>query len=441
MNAQGKNHVRLRWLLAGLALVLTSAAGAMAAERVSIATPSRGLFEFPVVVAMRKGFYKDEGFDVDKVQMQPTLGVKALLTGDVDYLLAWGSALRAAVTGVPIKNVVGIASRPLHVLIARAGIQNPKDLRNKVIGVDSVAGTVDYLARVAVRHFGMEPDKDVKIIVTGESPTRLAALRSGAIDATPIDVAFAVKAEDEGFRRMIYLGDLIELPLSGMAVTGVPVKNVVGIASRPLHVLIARPSIQSPQDLRNRVIGVDSVAGTVDYLSRVAVRHFGMEPDRDVKIIVTGESPTRLAALRSGAIDATPIDVAFAVKAEDEGFRRMIYLGDLIELPLSGMAVTDHKLQTQRDQVRRMVRATVRGTRYFKQNRSETVQMLADYLHISPSQAARAYDTSLNSFTDDGMISDKGVNLDVQLTKERLKMTKEIPLSQLVDWSLVREIK
>src|SRR5688572_33373062 len=85
------------------------------AERITMATPSRGLFEFPVVVAMRKGFFKEEGIDVDKVQVQPALGVKALMSGDVDYLLAWGSALRAAVTGVPIKAVVGFAGRPLHV--------------------------------------------------------------------------------------------------------------------------------------------------------------------------------------------------------------------------------------------------------------------------------------------------------------------------------------
>lgn len=301
-------------------LFLLLVGDAPAAERVTIATPSRGLFEFPVVVAMRKGFYKDEGIDVDKVQMQPALGVKALISGDVDYLLAWGSALRAAVTGVPVK-------------------------------------------------------------------------------------------------------------------------AVVGIAGRPLHVLIARPEIKTPKDLKGRVIGVDSIAGTVDYLARVAVRHFGFEPERDVKIIVTGESPTRLAALHSGAIDATPIDVAFAVKAEDEGFRRLVYLGDLIELPLSGIAVTDQKLQTHREQVRKVVRATVRGTRYFKQNRNDTVQMLADYLRITPMQAAKAYDTSVNSFSNDGMISDKGVQLDVQLTKERLKLTKEIPLSQLVDWSLVKEIR
>jgi NitT/TauT family transport system substrate-binding protein len=310
-----------------LALVISAALTVLsndgvtpAAERVTIATPSRGLFEFPVVVAMRRGFFKDEGIDVDKVQMQPALGVKALISGDVDYLLAWGSALRAAVTGVPIK-------------------------------------------------------------------------------------------------------------------------AVLGFAGRPLHVLIARPEIKSTKDLKGKVIGVDSVAGTVDYLSRVAVRHFGFEPERDVKIIVTGESPTRLVALRAGAIDATPIDVAFAVKAEDEGFKRLVYLGDLIELPLSGIAVTDQKLQTQREQIKRVVRAGVRGLRFMKQNRSETVQMLSDYLRITPSQSARAYDASINSFTDDGIISDKGVLLDVQLTKERVKITRDIPLSQLVDWSLVREIK
>ena len=319
---RGKNRPFLsRAPLVVVALMISLVGNpAPAAERVTIATPSRGLFEFPVVVAMRKGFYRDEGIEVDKIQMQPAVGVKALISGDVDYLLAWGSALRAAVSGVPIK-------------------------------------------------------------------------------------------------------------------------AVLGFAGRPLHVLIVRPEIKSPKDLKGKVIGVDSVAGTVDYLSRVAVRHFGFEPEKDVKIIVTGESPTRLAALRAGAIDATPIDVAFAVKAEDEGFKRLVYLGDLIELPLSGIAVMEQKLQTQRDQIKRVVRAGVRGLRFMKQNRNETVQMLADYLRITPSQAARAYDASINSFTDDGIISDKGVLLDVQLTKERLKLTKDIPLSQLVDWSVVREVK
>lgn len=308
------------WVIVFGSLFVEPSQPAGSAERVVIATPSRGLSIFPALVAIRKGFYKDEGLEVDMVLMQPTIAVKALVSGDADYLLAWGSAVRAAVTGVPIK-------------------------------------------------------------------------------------------------------------------------AVVGMASRPLHVLVARPNIVTPKDLKGKIIGVDAVAGTVDYLSRVSLRHFGMEPGKDAQIIVIGESATRATALRAGSIDATPIDVSLAVKAEDEGFKRLLYLGDIIELPLTGITVMDKQIQTQREQVKRVVRATVRGTRFMKQYRKDTIQMLSDYLRLTPAQSAKTYEASINSFTEDGLISDSAVNVDVQLTKERLKMTKEIPLSQLVDWSLVREIK
>jgi ABC-type nitrate/sulfonate/bicarbonate transport system substrate-binding protein len=293
---------------------------AYSAERVIIATPSRGLSVFPALVSIRKGFYKDEGLEVDMVLMQPTIAVKALISGDANYLLAWGSAVRAAVTGAPIKAVVGLASRPLHVLIARPGIKTPKDLKGKIIGVDAIAGTVDYLSRVALRHFGLEPGKDAKLIVIGESGTRATALRAGSIDATAIDVSLAVKAEDEGFNRLLYLGDIIELPLTGIA-------------------------------------------------------------------------------------------------------------------------VMDKQIQTQREQIKRVIRATMRATGFMKRNRKDTIQMLSDYLHLTPAQAAKTYDASINSFTEDGLVSDAAVNVDVQLAKERLKMTQEIPLRQLVDWSLLRELK
>lgn len=296
------------------------AIAAPAAERVMMATPSHGLFEFPVVVAMRKGFFQEEGLDVRKIQMQPQIGVKALVAGDVDYFLAWGSSLRAAITGVPIKVVAGLASKPLHVLIARSEIKSGKDLKGKIIGVDSFAGTVDYLTRAAARHYGLDPDKDIKIIVTGPSPMRLAAIKAGSIDATAIDVAFAAKAEEEGLRRLLHLADIIDLPLSGIS-------------------------------------------------------------------------------------------------------------------------VMDTKLAKEREQVKRAVRAALKGTRFMKANRAETLQIMTGYLGVTPSQAANAYDSSIHSFTDDGLVSEKGLMLDVQLTKERLKLTKEVPLSQIVDWSLIQEIK
>lgn len=292
----------------------------LAVDRVIMASPSHGFFEFPVVVALRKGFFADEGLDLGKVQMQPQLTVKVLVSGDADYNLSWGSTVRAAATGAPVK-------------------------------------------------------------------------------------------------------------------------AIASLASRPLHILMARPEVKSGKDLKGRTIGVDSVAGDVEYLTRAAARHFGLDPDKDVKIIVTGESPLRLASLRAGAIDATAIDVAYVGKAEEEGLRRLIYLGDIIELPLTGIGVSDSKLAKEREQVKKIIRAALRGTRFMKENRAETIQMMTEYLGITPSQAGRAYDTSISSFTDDGLVSDKGLLVGVQLAKERLKITRDISANQVVDLSLAREIK
>jgi NitT/TauT family transport system substrate-binding protein len=307
-------------LLLGMIQCVAAPGRLQSAERIMMASLSPGLFEFPLVVASQKGFFKEEGLEVFKVQMQPQVSVMALVAGDVDYSLSWGSSLRAVITGVPLKVVAGIAHRPLHVLVGRADIKSGKDLKGKRIGVDSFAGTMEYLTRVAVKHFGLDPDKDVKIVISGSSPTRLAAVQADAIDATPVDIAYAVKGEEAGLKRIVNFADLLDLPISGVS-------------------------------------------------------------------------------------------------------------------------VTEKKLASDRGQVKKVIRALLKGTRYMKENRDGTLQLMAQVLAITSSQAARAYDTSIQSFSDDGHISDKGLTLNIELTKERLKITREVQLNQVVDWSLISELK
>jgi ABC-type nitrate/sulfonate/bicarbonate transport system substrate-binding protein len=133
--------------------------------------------------------------------------------------------------------------------------------------------------------------------------------------------------------------------------------------------------------------------------------------------------------------------VALAVKAEEEGFRRLLHLGDIIDLPISGIAVTAAKLGTHREQIKKVIRATLRGTRFIKQNRPETVRIIQSYLRITPAQATKTHDASIRSFTDDGFVSDRAVSLDMRRAKEGLQAAKDPPLSQVSDWSLLGEIK
>src|SRR6266850_3192935 len=297
-----------------------SSAFCAAAERVMIATPSQGLFELPVIVAMRNGYFRTEGLEVQKIQIQPEIAVKSLVAGEVDYVLAWGASVQATMTGAPIK---------------------------------VVAATV----------------------------------------------------------------------------------------SKPLHVLISRPEIRFGRDLKGKTLGVDSVASRVDYLSRVAVRYLGLDPDRDVKIVDTGESLLRVSALKDGSIDATAVDVALAVKAEEEGMKRVLHLGDIVEIPISGIAVTTVKLATHREQIKKVIQATLRGARFIKGKRPETVRIIQSHLRITFSQATKTYDSSIRSFTDDGFVSERAVSLDVRRAKEELQLATDPSLSQVADWSLVREIK
>jgi hypothetical protein len=71
----GKQIVALVWTF--WLFSLQEPFAGLAAERVMMATPSRGLFEFPVVAAMRKGYFTDEGLEIRKIQMQPAIGVRS----------------------------------------------------------------------------------------------------------------------------------------------------------------------------------------------------------------------------------------------------------------------------------------------------------------------------------------------------------------------------
>ena len=145
--------------------------------------------------------------------------------------------------------------------------------------------------------------------------------------------------------------------------------------------------------------------------------------------------------MKDGSIDATAIDVTLAVKAEAEGLKRLLHLGDIIDLPISGIAVTTAKLATHREQIKKVVQATLRGARFIKQKRPETLRIIQSYLRITFSQATKIYDSSIRSFADDGFVSERAISLDVQRAKEELQLATDPSLSQLADWSLLREIK
>jgi NitT/TauT family transport system substrate-binding protein len=282
-------------------------------ERVMMAVPGIGLSQLPAFIAQEKGFYKQERLELLIIVMDGTVATRAMIGGDIDFNLAFASGVSAILNGAPVKGVMGITNR----------------------------GTQSF---------------------------------------------------------------------------------------------VVKPEINSATDLKGKIVGVSGFGGSTHHGALLVLEHLGLDP-KEVSILNVGNSSLRLAALRFKKIDATILDTAFVRKAEELGFKRLVSLADLGEIPSSGITVTTTKLKEQPDQIRRAIRATLQGTSYFKKNRSEMISFITRKLAVETKEADELFDLGVKVFSNNGMISDEG--LSVLLRQRDPKRQARVKPSDLVDWSLL----
>jgi ABC-type nitrate/sulfonate/bicarbonate transport system substrate-binding protein len=123
---------------------------AQSLERVRIAYSPGGLISFPLIITKEKNIFQTEGLEVEPIIMRPELGVKALVSGDLQYSYFAGTTINAAFNGLPVKVVMVTSDCPLYSLMVRPQIQSLKDLKGKKLGVASLTAGESCLARRVV---------------------------------------------------------------------------------------------------------------------------------------------------------------------------------------------------------------------------------------------------------------------------------------------------
>jgi ABC-type nitrate/sulfonate/bicarbonate transport system substrate-binding protein len=109
--------------------------------------------------------------------------------------------------------------------------------------------------------------------------------------------------------------------------------------------------------------------------------------------------------------------------------------------PISAVAVTDARLKTNRDETKRVLRAALRGLRFMHEHKEETIQIMVRWLSQTPEVAKDSYDSILPSFSLDGSTVDKTYEFAIESRKATVRTDKPIPLSQVRDLSLLREVQ
>ena len=173
------------------------------AARLRLSVPVHGVSHVAFYVAKEKGYFKEEGLDVEVILMSGAIGIRALIAGDVDASTVGGSALPPIFRGALLRMVFISFDKPTHWLYARPDIHAVKDLKDKKVAVDGLGGTLESLLRSVLEKNGLEAGRDVPILAIGPPPGRFVALTSGAIDATLFTFPLNFRAEEAGFRELV----------------------------------------------------------------------------------------------------------------------------------------------------------------------------------------------------------------------------------------------
>ena len=307
-------------LCAAMLAIAVSTVPARGADKVRIGVSNYNISNLTVGVAQTKDFFKQEGIEAEIIRMNPNVATMALVSGDIDYSTLIGSVIGANLKGAKLKMIACSQDRTPLSLVGKAAIKSVKELKGKTIGVGSYGSTPDIIARMVVKHYGVDPETEIKMLALGSDSARLTALKEGVVDA----------------------------------------------------------------------------------------------------IIV-----------------APPVDF----EGKKMGFNILSRAGDILRFPYNGLGTSVEKITERPDGVKRVIRAIVRANGFIRRNREGAIQVLVNWTKTKPEFAEAAYDSTVGVFSQDGTIPEDGLRLVIENFRKSMNLSRQVSLSDVSDSTLLFQVQ
>jgi NitT/TauT family transport system substrate-binding protein len=204
-------------------------------------------------------------------------------------------------------------------------------------------------------------------------------------------------------------------------------------------VIIARPELKTVHDLKGKTIGLNSIGGGLESTVRMMLKHYGLDPDKDVKFLATGTVDTRFAALKQGLTVATAGSSPVDYLGKKLGYVVLARAYDLFSYPNTGLVASVKSIKDNPDRLKRVIRAGIKANRYLLHNRDGAIQVMMQWMKIDRETAAATYDGSVKSFNDDGSVSDAGLRIAIDEARKAANITRAVQVNEVADFSVLRE--
>ena len=304
-------------LLALLAIVILETS-ALAVEKIRIGVPELNAQFLPLALGEKRGFFREDGLQGEIIRINPTVALAALVSGELDYWTVIGNSVAAAIQGAPLRVLACYVPGSPSALIARPEFKSVQELRGNAIGLNTSGGALESTARLIFKHFGLDPDKDIKFLPLGTNERRFSAMKQG---------------------------------------------------------------------------------------------------------------------LTAGTMGSPPLDFL----GKKMGFVVLARASELFSYPTSGVVASLKRIKEKPDEVKRVIKAGIKATRYIRQNREGTIQFMTEWSKIDKEMATATYDGVLKLFNDDGSVPEKGMLLVIDELKKLGKVEREISPNEVMDLSILKD--
>lgn len=195
-----------RWMILLLALTLPGLGNeALAqAKKIKVCTPGAGTGSMHIYTAKDRGYFAQEGLDVEVLVTRGQICTMALINGQME-LTTNPNVFDAMVAGKFKGKVIYVTAKTLgHRFMVTPDIKTFADLKQKSVAISSFGGLTDMLTREIFEQHGLQPNKDVAMLQLGTPDLRYGALKAGAVKGALVSSTQALAALKDGFRELRY---------------------------------------------------------------------------------------------------------------------------------------------------------------------------------------------------------------------------------------------
>ena len=242
----------------------------------------------------------------------------------------------------------------------------------------------------------------------------------------------ATQALVAGDPPIVNIGTVVQAGLQG--------HDIVLIASSESaynYSIVARPAIKGKR------LGISGFGSASHNAALILFRKFGLEPNKDIFLAVTGGTTERLSAVEAGRTDATLVTPSELPRTRKQGLVEVYDMAELgIEVQGNGFATSRSFIRSQRPIVLGALKGYVEAIYYIHRNRDETRKIIARYLRTSDPEVLDAtYEAFVKVVSKKPYPTLKGIQFLLDEVATKLPQAKSAKPEQFVDLSLLQQLE